>query len=260
MKIATWNVNSINAHLEAAKNWIVDAKPDVLCLQELKCEDSSFPTEEFRSMGYSCAIHGQKTYNGVAILSRFGIENILRKLPGDDSDDQARYIEATVFTPRPLTVACLYLPNGNPVPGNKYDYKLAWLKRLNRHAANLLKSEQRVVMAGDYNVIPMPDDAKNPEKWTTDALFLPTTRAAHATLCAEGWTDPIRSLYPLQSGPYTFWDYQAGAWQKDNGIRIDHLLLSPQAADDLENAGVDKHVRAWERPSDHVPAWIELRP
>ncbi len=259
MKIATWNVNSIKAHLDVAKAWLVEAKPDVVCLQEVKCEADAFPADVFSELGYQSAVNGQKTYNGVAILSRHPMENIVRGLPGDPSDEQARYVQATVFVPQAITLGCLYLPNGNPAPGPKYDYKLAWLERLRAHAVSLQTTEERVVLLGDYNVIPAPADVRNPDAWKTDALYLPETRGAYASLCNSGWTEAIRSLSPLRKDIYTFWDYQAGAWQKNNGIRIDHLLLSPQAADDLVSAGVDKHVRGWEKPSDHVPVWITLR-
>ncbi len=259
MKIVTWNVNSIKAHLDAAKAWLAEAKPDVVCLQEIKCETDAFPAEQFSDLGYQCAVHGQKTYNGVAILSRHTLENVVKGLPGDNSDEQARYIQATIFAPKPITVGCIYLPNGNPAPGPKYDYKLAWMQRLRNHAQQLMLSEERVILLGDYNVIPSPSDARHPDNWKTDALFLPQSRGAFATMKHDGWQDAFRSLNPLRKDAFSYWDYQAGAWQKNNGIRIDHLLVTPQAADDLESAGFDKHVRGWDKPSDHVPAWLTLR-
>jgi exodeoxyribonuclease III len=258
MKIATWNINSIKAHLEQAKAWFAEAKPDIVCLQEIKCEDAAFPADVFGDLGYNCAVHGQKTYNGVAILSKHQMENVVKGLDGDASDEQARFIQATVFAPQPVTIACLYLPNGNPAPGPKYDYKLAWMERLQHHARTLLRLEEPVVLCGDYNVIPTTIDAKNANAWTTDALFLPQTRDAFQRLIHDGWCDSARALAPRETGNYSFWDYQAGAWQKNNGIRIDHLLLSPQATDRLAQSGIDKHVRGWEKPSDHVPAWITL--
>jgi exodeoxyribonuclease III len=259
MKIATWNVNSIKAHIDSAKAWLAEAQPDVVCLQEIKCETDAFPAEQFSDLGYQCAVHGQKTYNGVAILSRHKLENVVKGLPGNSDDEQARYIQATVFAPHAITVGCLYLPNGNPAPGPKYDYKLAWMERLRLHARELAKLEERTILLGDYNVIPSPADARHPDNWLTDALYLPATRDAFTTLQNDGWLDAFRALHPRTTDAYSFWDYQAGAWQKNNGIRIDHLMLSPQAADDLESAGIDKHVRGWEKPSDHVPAWVKLR-
>jgi exodeoxyribonuclease III len=258
MKIATWNVNSIKAHLEQAKTWLAEAQPDVVCLQEIKCEDHAFPADVFAEMGYNSVVHGQKTYNGVAILSKHPLENIVKGLDGDASDEQARFIQATVFAPEAVTVACLYLPNGNPAPGPKYDYKLAWMERLRKHAQDLLRLEEPAVLCGDYNVIPAAADTKNPDVWLSDALFLRDTRNSFQRLKFDGWLESVRAQSPLETGIYSFWDYQAGAWQKNNGIRIDHLLLSPQAADRLEGTGIDKHVRGWEKPSDHVPAWITL--
>jgi exodeoxyribonuclease III len=259
MRIATWNVNSIKAHLEAVTEWLKEAKPDVVCLQEIKCEDTSFPAVHFEELGYAAAIHGQKTYNGVALLSRLPLENVVKGLPGDASDDQARYIQATVIEKElAVTVASIYLPNGNPAPGPKYDYKLAWMARLQAHAAELLKTEEPVALLGDYNVIPAAEDAKHPDNWKSDALFLPASRAAFQSIKNLGLTEAFRALHPLEAGAFTFWDYQAGAWPKNNGIRIDHALLSPQAADRLQSAKIDKHVRDWEKPSDHVPLVIEI--
>jgi exodeoxyribonuclease-3 len=258
MRIATWNVNSIKAHLDSVTQWIEEEKPDVLCLQELKCEDHAFPTAHFEAMGYAAHVHGQKTYNGVAILSRLPVENIMRGLPGDDTDEQARFILGTVIDGSlAVNVAAIYLPNGNPAPGPKYDYKLAWMKRLHSFAQDFMKNEEAFVIAGDYNVIHMPQDARNPQNWVTDALHLPQTRAAFQELLNLGLTESFRALHPA-STEYSFWDYQAGAWAKNNGIRIDHLLLSPQAADKLVSAKIFKDTRGHARPSDHVPLMVEL--
>lgn len=259
MRIATWNVNSVKAHLEAVLAWLREARPDVVCLQEIKCEDHAFPAFEFEALGYHCAVHGQKTYNGVAILSRFPLEDVVKGLPGDSADEQARFIAATVVEgARAVRVACLYLPNGNPAPGPKYDYKLAWMRRLKAFALQAMKVEEPLVLCGDYNVIPEARDARFPENWREDALYLPQTRAVFRELESIGLTEAYRALHPLQTGAYSFWDYQAGAWQKDNGIRIDHHLLSPQATDLLVSAEIHKHVRGWEKPSDHVPVMITL--
>ncbi len=257
MRIATFNINGIKARLEALTRWLDDARPDVALLQEIKSVDAGFPAAHFEDMGYSVATHGQKGFNGVAILSRLPIEDVTRGLPGDPSDDQARWIEATVMGARAVRVAGLYLPNGNPAPGPKYDYKLAWMARMQDRAADLLRREEPVVLAGDYNVIPQAEDAANPKGWTEDALFLPETRAAFRRLLHLGYTDAFRTREP-GPGHYSFWDYQARAWENDNGIRIDHLLLSPQAADLMRDAGIDKAVRAGDKPSDHVPVWVEL--
>ncbi|MFO1034714.1 MAG: exodeoxyribonuclease III [Hyphomicrobiales bacterium] len=260
MRIATWNVNSIKAHMEAVTRWLAEAKPDVVCLQEIKCEDAGFPALEIEALGYTAAVHGQKTYNGVAILSRLPMEDVRRGLPGDSTDEQSRFISALIMDgARAVRVASIYLPNGNPAPGPKYDYKLSWMERLKAHALDLLKDEEPLVITGDYNVIPAARDAKNPSAWVADALFLPQTRAAFAALTSIGLTEAFRALHPLAEGVYTFWDYQAGAWQKNNGIRIDHALLSPQAADLLVAAEVEAHVRGWDKPSDHVPLVITLR-
>jgi exodeoxyribonuclease-3 len=251
--IATWNVNSIKARLPNVLAWLKAAGPDVVLLQELKCIDDNFPRLEIEELGYNVAVHGQKTYNGVAILSKAPLEDVQSGLPGDDGDDHARYLEATV---NGLRIASIYLPNGNPIKTPKFDYKLAWMDRLIRHAEELLASEQPVVLAGDYNVIPQPEDAKNPDAWVDDALFQPESRGAFRRLCHLGYTDAVRAV--SDDVLYTFWDYQAGAWQKNNGIRIDHLMLSPEAADRLAGASVEKHLRAWEKPSDHVPVVIEF--
>jgi exodeoxyribonuclease-3 len=256
--IATWNVNSIKSRIDLAVRWLEEARPDVVCLQELKCVDEAFPREAIEALGYNVAVHGQKTYNGVAILSRLPIEDVTIGLPGDDTDEQARFVEAVVSAESgAVRVGGLYLPNGNPAPGPKYDYKLAWMERLITHARERLLLEEPFILAGDYNVIPAQADAKRPEAWLKDALFLPQTRAAWRRLLALGFTEALRAA-DEDDGVYTFWDYQAGAWQKNDGIRIDHLLLSPQAADRLQAVRVDKHVRSWERPSDHVPVVIEL--
>jgi exodeoxyribonuclease III len=259
MRIATWNVNSIKAHLDSVTQWIEEEKPDVLCLQELKCEDHTFPSEHFEAMGYTAHVHGQKTYNGVALLSRLPVENIRRGLPGDANDEQARLILGTAIDGKlAVNIASIYLPNGNPVPGPKYDYKLAWMKRLIDFTKDLLKGEEPLVLAGDYNVIPAPQDARYPQNWTEDALFRTETREAFRALLNLGLTESFRTLHPA-STEYSFWDYQAGAWPKNNGIRIDHLLLSPQAADRLSSAQIFKDTRGHDKPSDHVPVMIELR-
>jgi exodeoxyribonuclease III len=258
MKIATWNINGIKARLDTALAWLAEAKPDVLCLQEIKCIDEAFPAEPFESLGYNVTVHGQKGFNGVAILAKWRPDDVMRRLPGAPDDVQARYIEAVFSTKRGVVrVASIYLPNGNPIGTDKLRYKLAWMKRLAAHATGRLELEEPLVLAGDYNVIPEPIDAKTPEAWIEDALYQPETRALFRTLLNFGLTDAIRASHG-SSRVYTFWDYQAGAWQKDNGIRIDHLLVSPQAADRLVSAGIDRFTRGWEAPSDHVPVWIEL--
>ena len=257
MRIATWNVNSVRQRLEHLLGYLRDQQPDVLCLQELKCQDDAFPRLEVESAGYNAYVHGQKTFNGVAILSKRPAE-IARGLPGDPNDEHARYIEAVVPTDSGVVrVASIYLPNGNPAGTEKYTYKLGWMDRLTAHARELLKLEEPLVLAGDYNVIPEPRDARDPAAWTRDALFLPETRARFRTLVNLGLTDALRATTDAE-GIYTFWDYQAGAWQKNFGIRIDHLLLSPQAADRLTHVEIDKQMRAAEKPSDHVPIRIDL--
>lgn len=258
MKIATWNVNSIKARLNNVTDWLAEAKPDIVCMQEIKCVDENFPAEAFEDLGYNVEVHGQKTYNGVALLSRFPIEDITRGLPGDDEDEQARYLEAVVAGDgTPIRIASIYLPNGNPAPGPKYDYKLSWMERLIAHTQELLTYEETLILAGDYNVIPTDNDVHDPKAWAKDALFLPTTHEKFYTLLNLGLTDAFRARV-AQSHRYTFWDYQRGAWQKDNGIRIDHLLLSPQAADRLGDCEIDAHVRGKDKPSDHVPVWCEI--
>lgn len=259
MRIATWNVNSIKAHFEQVTTWLKQEKPDVLCLQELKCEDHAFPALAFEELGYRAIVHGQKSWNGVAILSRLPMEEEKRGLPGDESDEHARFIMAIVADGDLVCrVASIYLPNGNPAPGPKYGYKLAWMQRLQDLAKDLLKLEEPLVITGDYNVIPASIDARHPEAWTTDALALPDTRSAYRRLLSLGLTEAFRALHPAQTDAYTFWDYQAGAWQRNNGIRIDHHLLSPQAADRLVAARIHRDARGMDRPSDHVPVEITL--
>ncbi len=257
MRIATWNVNSINARLETVTAWFKEASPDVACLQEIKCVDEAFPRAAFEDLGYNVAVHGQKSYNGVALLSKTPLEDVRRGLPGDDGDDHARYLEAVVSGPKPVRVATIYLPNGNPVGTDKFAYKLGWLDRLQRHATELLALEEPLALAGDYNVIPEPTDCDDPVSWAGDALFQPETRAAYRGLKWKGLTD---AWLEADGAPhsYTFWDYQAGAWRRNHGIRIDHVLLSPQAADRLAGAEIHKDVRGWDKPSDHVPVTIEL--
>ena len=257
MKIATFNINGIRARIEALPRWLSEARPDVVALQEIKTVDEGFPRELFEDMGYRVETHGQKSFNGVAILSRLPLEDVTRGLPGDDDDPQARWIEATVVGKRAVRLCGLYLPNGNPAPGPKYDYKLAWMERMRLRAAELLRSEEPVVMLGDYNIIPQDEDAAKPESWREDALALPQSRAAFRRILNLGYTDAVRARM-TDPGIYSFWDYQAGAWPRNNGIRIDHLLLSPQAADLLSDVGIDKEIRGRDKPSDHVPVWIEL--
>ena len=259
MKIATFNINGVRARIETLTGWLSECRPDVVVLQEIKTQDEGFPAEPIADLGYNIETHGQKGFNGVAILSRLPLEDVMRGLPGDDSDEQARYIEATVVGRSAVRIAGLYLPNGNPQPGPKFDYKLAWMERLRARARELRALEMPALMLGDYNVIPEPRDAAHPEKWQDDALFQPESRAALRRILHEGWADALRLRDPDNArGPFTFWDYQAGAWQKDNGIRIDHVLLSPQAADLLIDAGIDRDERAKDKPSDHVPVWVDL--
>lgn len=258
MKIATWNINGVKARLETTLTWLKETSPDVACLQEIKSIDENFPRQPFEDLGYHVETHGQKGFNGVAIFSKSPLEDVCPRLPGDEEDEQARYLEATVSTENgAVRIACLYLPNGNPIDSPKFGYKLSWMQRLEARVLELLQDEMPLVVAGDYNVIPMPEDAKNPKAWANDALFQPESRQAFRRLINLGMTDAIRATEPAPE-TYTFWDYQAGAWQKNNGIRIDHLLLSPQAADRLEATGIDKETRGWEKPSDHVPVWVEL--
>ena len=258
MRIATWNVNSIKQRTENLAAWLKERQPDIVCLQETKCQDENFPREPFEALGYNVALHGQKTFNGVAILSKLPFDEVTPRLPGDPEDDHARFIEAVVSTPTgALRIASIYLPNGNPPATDKYSYKLKWMQRLFDYSRERLKLEEPLVLAGDYNVIPAEIDVPDPKLWEGDALFLPMTRSRFRALTNLGLVDAVRTTTDA-GGVYSFWDYQAGAWQKNNGIRIDHLLLSPQAADCLVAAGIDKHVRGWERPSDHVPVWIDL--
>lgn len=268
--VATWNVNSVRQRIEHLVRWLQEHSPDVVCLQEIKTMDESFPALEIEALGYHVAVHGQKTFNGVALLSKHPLEDVRRGLPDplreedDPADEQARYIEAVVSVAgSAVRVASIYLPNGNPttgvpVRGDKYDYKLRWMERLRLHAAELLKLEEPLVLAGDYNVIPAAQDCFDPATWANDALFLPQTRAAFQRLLALGLTEAVRASTDEEK-LYTFWDYQAGAWPRNNGIRIDHLLLSPQAADRLEGTVIDKDERDRDKPSDHVPVRAMLR-
>jgi exodeoxyribonuclease-3 len=257
MKIATFNINGIKARSIALPDWLDAAQPDVVLLQEIKSVDDGFPRELFEDRGYNVETHGQKGFNGVAILSKLPLEDVTRGLPGDDSDAQARWIEATVIGKSALRVCGLYLPNGNPVPGPKYDYKLAWMDRLHARAQDLLAQEEPALMAGDYNIIPQPEDAARPDAWNDDALYRPQSRAAYRRILNLGFTDAFRARV---QGPehYSFWDYQAGAWNRNDGIRIDHFLLTPQAADLLQDAHIDAAIRGYEKPSDHVPVCISL--
>lgn len=258
MRIATFNINGIKARLPALLDWLGESGADVVALQEIKATDETFPRAEIEDAGWSVETHGQKSFNGVAILSRHPLEDVVRGLPGAADDDQARWIEATVSGGEAAVRVCgLYLPNGNPAPGPKFDYKLAWMARLEDRARALLADEMPAVMAGDYNVIPEPRDAAHPEKWADDALFRPESRAAWRRILYLGFHDATREV-SQGPGAYTFWDYQGGAWQKDDGIRIDHILMTPQAADRLRGAGIDRQVRSREKPSDHVPVWVDL--
>ena len=258
MRIATWNVNSIKQRLDNVLAWLKERQPDVVCLQETKCLDEAFPREAVEALGYNVAVHGQKAFNGVAVLSRLRFDEVTPRLPGDDEDDHARFLEVAVSSgASAVRIASIYLPNGNPPETDKYLYKLRWMDRLLHYADARLRLEEPLVLAGDYNVIPAPADVHNPAAWVGDALFLPQTRAKFAALLNLGLTEAVRATTDAD-GLYTFWDYQAGAWQKNAGIRIDHLLLSPPAADRLAAVGIDKHVRGWEKPSDHVPVWVEL--
>jgi exodeoxyribonuclease III len=264
MKIATWNVNSIKVRLDAAVAWLKEAKPDVVALQEIKCLDENFPAEPFEALGYSCAVHGQKTYNGVALLSRRPMEDVTPRLPGGaplpngQTDDHSRYLEAVVTGDKgTLRIASIYAPNGNPIDTEKFPYKLAWLERLHVHAKGLLANEEPVALIGDYNIIPQDKDCYDPKAWLNDALFQPQSRAALRKIENLGYTDAFRARNQA-AGQYSFWDYQAGAWRKNQGIRIDHILLSPQGLDRLGACGIDKHVREGDKPSDHVPVWAEL--
>ena len=258
MKIATWNVNSVKARLENVVAWLKQARPDVVGFQEIKTVDEGFPREAFEALGYNCAVHGQKTYNGVAILSLRPLEDVTPRLPGGENDDHARYIEALVPSKNGVVrIASIYAPNGNPIGTDKFSYKLKWLDRLEKRARELLPLEEATVLMGDYNIIPEPLDCHDPKAWEGDALFQPESRAAFRRLSHLGYVDAFRAQHG-NAQEFTFWDYQAGAWQKNKGIRIDHLMLTPQATDRLSACGIDKHVRDTEKPSDHVPVWIEL--
>ncbi|MEO9337063.1 exodeoxyribonuclease III [Mesorhizobium sp. SB112] len=259
MKIVTWNVNGIKARIGNLLHWLGESNPDIVCLQEIKSVDEQFPRAEIEALGYNVETHGQKGFNGVAILSKLPFDEVNRGLPGDDTDEQARFIEGVFSTTSGvLRVVSLYLPNGNPIDTPKFPYKLGWMERLERWAEDRLSLEEPLVLAGDYNVIAEPKDAKHPEVWVNDALFQPETRQLFRRLGNLGFTEAVRATTDA-AGVYTFWDYQAGAWQKDNGIRIDHLMLSPEAANRLGSASIEKHVRAWEKPSDHVPVAVDLK-
>lgn len=255
VKLATYNINGINGHLPVLLRWLAEAKPDIVCLQELKCPDERFPDRALRDAGYTSVWHGQKSWNGVALLSRVGeIHETRRGLPGDPEDRQSRYLEAAI---NGIIVGCLYLPNGNPRPGDKFDYKLKWFARLLDHAHGLLDHGLPVALIGDFNVMPTDLDVYAPERWRDDALFAPEVREAYARLLAQGWTDAVRTLHPDER-IYTFWKYWRNAFARDAGLRIDHLLLSPDLAAKLTGAGVDREPRGWENTSDHAPVWIEL--
>ncbi len=258
MKIATWNINGVKARLDTVLEWLKEAQPEIACFQEIKSVDENFPREAFEELGYNVETHGQKSFNGVALLSKKPLEDVQRGLPGDDGDEQARYIEASVSVETGVVrFGCLYLPNGNPLGTEKFPYKLGWMERLIDHARNRLADEVPFMLLGDYNVIPDPIDAARPDAWLDDALFQPESRRNFRTLINLGMTEAVRACTQAPE-IYTFWDYQAGAWQRNNGIRIDHILLSPQATDIFNGCGIDKHVRGWEKPSDHVPVWVDL--
>ncbi len=256
LKIATYNVNGINGRLPVLLRWLNETSPDVVCLQELKAPQEKFPLNDIIDAGYHSIWHGQKSWNGVAILTKESpAEEVRRELPGDPEDEASRYIEATV---NGITIGCLYLPNGNPAPGPKFDYKLKWFDRLTSHASELISSGNPVILTGDFNVIPSEIDVYKPERWTKDALFRPETRGAFKSLISQGWTDAIRALYPDEV-IYTFWDYFRNNYERNAGLRIDHFLLSPSISDKLIEAGVDRNVRGWEKSSDHAPVWIKIR-
>lgn len=256
LKIASYNVNGINGRLPVLLKWLQEAKPDIVCLQELKAPGDRFPLAAIEAAGYQAVWHGQKSWNGVAILSRsLPIQEVRRSLPGDKNDVQSRYLEAIVGK---MVIACLYCPNGNPYPGEKFEYKLKWYKRLSAHAKKLLAHDVPVILIGDYNVMPTELDVYKPEKYIDDALFRKEIRAAYARLLKQGWSDAIRQLYPDEV-IYTFWDYLRHAWERNAGLRLDHFLMSPHLTDRLYRGGVDKHVRGWPKSSDHAPVWIELK-
>lgn len=257
MKIATYNVNGVNGRLPVLLKWLEESQPDVVCLQELKAPSEKFPLDAINAAGYNAIWHGQMRWNGVAILTKGDLEaqEVGRALPGDPEDEQSRYLEAMV---NDILICCLYLPNGNPAPGPKYDYKLKWFERLTERAAKLLEFKTPVILVGDFNVMPTELDVYKPERWVKDALFRPETREAFHKLIAQGWTDAIRTLYPGEV-IYTFFDYFRNAYERNAGLRIDHFLLSPQLKNKLRSGGVDKYVRGWEKTSDHAPVWIELK-
>ena len=255
MKIATYNVNGVNGRLPVLLRWLAEAQPDIVCLQELKAPQDKFPEAEILEAGYHSVWFGQKSWNGVAILSKIAKPVISRTaLPGDDEDDQSRYLEVKI---EDLIIGCIYLPNGNPVPGPKFDYKMKWFERLDAHAEMLITSGKKVMLVGDFNVMPTEKDVYKPEKFKEDALFLPEVRKAFDNLLKQGWTDALRHLYPDEI-IYTFWDYFRNAYQRNAGLRIDHFLLSPEILPQLKNAGVDKEVRGWDKSSDHAPVWVQL--
>jgi len=258
MKIVTWNINGIRARLGNFTHWLRESAPDIVCLQEIKSLDEQFPRAEIEALGYNVETHGQKGFNGVALLSKLPFDETKSGLAGDEEDVHARFVEGVVTLKQGvLRIACLYLPNGNPPETEKYPYKLKWMSRLLEYSKQRLKTEEPLVLAGDFNVIPAAQDVHNPAAWVNDALFRPATRESFQSLLGLGLTDALRAVTDAP-GQYTFWDYQAGAWQKNWGLRIDHLLLSPQASDRLIDVGIDSYVRAWEKPSDHVPVWIDL--
>jgi exodeoxyribonuclease-3 len=256
MKIASFNINGINGRIDLLLRWLDEARPDVVCLQELKAPDERFPLQALEAAGYGAVWHGQKSWNGAAILARETTPIETRRgLPGDPDDGQSRYIEAAVGG---ILIGCLYAPNGNPAPGPKFDYKLVWLDRFQKHAADLMALQVPVALVGDYNVIPTGLDVYKPERWIGDALFRSEVREGFRSLTGQGWTDALRTLHPDQR-IYTFWDYLRNAWTRDAGLRLDHVLLSPSLADRLQDAGVDRHVRGWRKTSDHAPVWVVVR-
>ncbi|WP_211099997.1 exodeoxyribonuclease III [Acuticoccus kandeliae] len=258
VRIATWNINGVKARQESLTRWLEEAAPDIVCLQEIKSQDEQFPAEPIERLGYNVATHGQKGFNGVALLSKRPLEDVTIRLDGDEADEHARWIEATVSTETgAVRVVSLYLPNGNPIDTPKFPYKLSWMDRMLARAEALLATDEPIILAGDYNVIPEPIDARHPDRWVDDALFQPESRNRHRALVNLGYIDAQRAV-SAADGIYTFWDYQAGAWQKNNGIRIDHVMLSPVAADRLVTVDVHKHTRGWEKPSDHVPVVVAL--
>ena len=257
MKIATFNINGVKARIETLLTWLEESAPDVAVLQEIKSVDDLFPRQAIEDLGYNVETHGQKSFNGVAILSKLPLEDVTRGLPGDDTDEQARWIEATVVGEQAVRICGLYLPNGNPAPGPKYDYKLAWMNRLYTRAKALMEGEEPALMCGDYNIIPQPEDAANPKAWVDDALFRPQSREAFRKVLALGFTEAFRARNQAPES-YSFWDYQAGAWNRNDGIRIDHFLLTPQCADLLNDCWIESEMRGRDKPSDHVPVWVDL--